>query len=311
MTASARYTDSFGFLPRWIAVEFSRGAIRPLEHFLRRKSAVAKRTNSDGYVYPPYQHTLQASMADGKVRRVPRSRRPALLYRLVPSHSLELHGVSSDRDEVRRSEAGFVMHFLSLIYGGRYQFFDWWFDGRVQVGEDFEFASPELERVASCIDGALQTYASWSPDRQMIATNAMYLFGRTAVHERESDRFQAEYQVADAAWFLAWSSGKIPGGPNGRKPPHAERLDQLCRVYGLASDPTQVKELVDLRNPLLHEALWDGGMPGTPRSDTSFHASYWLHRLSQRALLAVLGLRGEYLRSPWWQMGGWPFDVEG
>jgi len=309
--SSAPYTDTFGFLPRWIAVEFSRGAIRPLEHFLRRKAAVEKRTNADGYIYPPYQHTLEASMVDGQVRRVPRSRRPAPLYRIIPSHSLELRGVASDRDEVRRGEGGFVMHFLSLIYGGRYQFFDWWFDGRVQMGKDFEFASPELERVASCIDRALATYDAWSANQRMVATNAMYLFGRTGVHERESDRFQAEYQVADAAWRLAWLDGKIAGGPTGRLPPHERRLNELCQACDLAEDPTVVTKLVALRNPLLHEALWDGGMPGTPQSDTSFHASYWLHRLSQRALLAVLGMKGEYLRSAWWVMGGWPFLVEG
>jgi hypothetical protein len=146
----------------------------------------------------------------------------------------------------------------------------------------------------------------------MVAINAMYLFWRTAVHERESDRFDAEYKIVDAAFALGRDIGRIPPPSKGRKRwPHTEQIEAMCSALGLAFVVDITNDVVQLRNPLTHEAFWDRGMPGTPRGETSFRASYWLPRLAQRALLCVLGLEGDYLRSPWWEMGGFYFDLKG
>lgn len=297
-----KYEDTFGYWPSWESLEFARGVIYPLPDFLESKKAVKAVTHSDGCVYPPtiYQ--------EGE----PICGRPAPLHKLPATHVIALRNASADKQKTRTGVAGFIIHFLGLVYGGRHQFGDWWFDGRVRVEDDLEQLMPRREQVASCIDKAVHEWSSWPVEQRRSAINVLHLFGRAAVHERESDRFEAEYLIADSVYALARDTGKLSISRLRRDPtPHAKRLNLLCKELGLARDARHVRSLVALRNPLLHQALWDKGTPGTPRGDTSFYAAYWLHRLSRRALLSVLGLKGSFLRSPWWMMGVPFFDVTG
>lgn len=272
---------------------------------------VASWTHPDGHIYPPMSHTMTKRVEHKRFKKVPQSERPALFYRLPTSHELRLKNISDNPESVRYGLAGFIIHFLAFLYGYRCHFYDWWIEGRIKISGDTDYSEPRLQRTVKCLDQAIDTWARWNPRQQTIIINAIYLHTRTCVYEQEWERFQAEYQVADAIFALAQQTNQIPP-PKGKRYRHDERIPLLCKHYGLACDQAKVDTMVKLRNDLLHEALWDGRMPGESRSHDSFYASHWLHKLSRRAMLAVLGLSGgEYIYSPWWSLSQAYFDVTG
>jgi len=110
----------------------------------------------------------------------------------------------------------------------------------------------------------------------------------------EWERFQAEYQVFDALYSIARDVGIVS------RVPHVERIPAMCASFGLPMEATCVATIVRLRNDLLHEALWAGRMPGEARGNEAFHSSFWLDHLSSRLTLALLGINGPYVQSPWW-----------
>jgi hypothetical protein len=140
----------------------------------------------------------------------------------------------------------------------------------------------------------------------LVAINCLFLHTHTCVHELEWERFQAEYQVFDAVFALARDTHAIS---RTGVVSHGARLEHLCSEFGIPFDAPKARSMVTLRNDLLHEALWDGRMPGEARSMESAYASYWLHSLSRRALFACLGLRGGYAETAWWGMGTFAFNL--
>jgi hypothetical protein len=122
----------------------------------------------------------------------------------------------------------------------------------------------------------------------------------------EWERFQAAYQVADAIFALGRRLGRYPKSVGAT---HIRRIPDFCTHFGMQSDDEIVESVVRLRNDLLHEALWDGTMPGHAHSDTSFRATLWLEHFSRRAFLRICGFDGSYVRSPWWGMGSYMFDI--
>jgi len=124
------------------------------------------------------------------------------------------------------------------------------------------------------------------------------------VYENEWELFQAEYQIVDAVFRIAHKTHQLVDPKK-----HGERIRCLCDFFGIPSDDAKVGHIVKLRNELLHEALWDERMPGEARSPDSLYASIWLHKLTRRLLLAVLGITGTYVQSGWWGMGQTLFAV--
>jgi hypothetical protein len=77
---------------------------------------------------------------------------------------------------------------------------------------------------------------------------------------------------------------------------------------GLAFEPDYVRRIVNARNELIHEALWGGGSPLSSKGEIRFPLI--LHRLTSRLVLALLGIRGTYIRSAWWEFGQAYFQAE-
>ncbi len=61
-----------------------------------------------------------------------------------------------------------------------------------------------------------------------------------------------------------------------------------------------MEKIVELRNELIHEAVWAGDMPGWPPSGARAHYPRHLHQFNQRLLLALLGIEADYIESEWW-----------
>ncbi|HEV7594124.1 MAG TPA: hypothetical protein VGO33_03925 [Gemmatimonadaceae bacterium] len=300
------YRDDFGFVPLPVRLDFGEGRIEPLPSVQSAIDGLSAITHPDGFIYPPTQYT-QRELPNGELIKVPGSDRNAFLYQLPATHTLTLTG-KVDQTIQRYGDAGFVIHLFGRFYGWRCQFHDWWIDGRSKGSSDADHLAPRHGEAEACMRAALVRFRSWAAIPRMVAINAMYLHGRIWSYESEWERFQAAYQVTDALFAIARDTGIIA---HRAKISHGERIAVLCDDLGLYYDEKKFEYVVRLRNELLHQALWAGGMPGhAGPDDRSFYAAIWLENLTRRALYAVCGLQGTYLSSSWSKLTTHFFDVK-
>jgi hypothetical protein len=90
--------DHFGFLPIEREIEWDNGKAIPLEDISDRINKISKKTNEDGYIYPPETSRYRANPVgkNGKIlfsdelewKEISKTRRPALLHKLPISHKI-------------------------------------------------------------------------------------------------------------------------------------------------------------------------------------------------------------------------------
>jgi hypothetical protein len=134
--------DHFGFLPIERKIEWDTGKAIPLVDISDRIKKIFKKTNENGYIYPPETSRYKANPIDKNGRllfsdeleweEVHKTRRPALLHKLPVSHKIELYATPIETD-FRKGDGAFLIHFIGFLFGFRLQFKDWWHDGRIYM----------------------------------------------------------------------------------------------------------------------------------------------------------------------------------
>ena len=299
------YQDSFGYLPVLHSFSLSCGSVTPLPVIRNAVETVEADANVDGYLYPPLLRRVTSHDRGKTWEEIPGSKRPALLHRLPATHTIELPHHAENQKVARFGLAGFIVHFLGFLCGRRLQFHDWWVDGRVALKSASDHSEPSADDAVFLLESAIPTWSAWKERQRLVALNALFLKSRTHVYELEWERFQAEYQVFDALYAVARDVGHVS------EEKHRDRIPAVCKAFGIPHDPSRVDTIVRLRNDLLHEALWDGRMPGAAARPAAFYASIWLDRLSRRLTFALLGMRGQYLRGHWWSLSHSELSIEG
>jgi hypothetical protein len=297
------YQDLFGFLPVHETLSLSFGSVTPLPDYQAAAAWVTANAHRDGHLYPPQVHQVRKTGDDAITEKIPLSERCALLHRLPASHRLELPSHPDDAESARYGLAGFVMHMAGFLYGHRCHFHDWWLDGRVSIKSRCDYSEPNLREAIYCMEQAAKTWTGWPNRQRTVGLNLLFLKMRTHIYELEWERLQAEYQVFDGIYAVARDTGLLG------KVSHRERIRAVCSLFGVPVDTGRVDTIVTLRNDLLHEALWDGGMPGAARRSAPFYASIWLDHLSRRLILALLGIQAKYIQSVWWALGVRTLDI--
>jgi len=299
--AKIQLVDRIGFLNVASSFEFEGGHLALSPNFVESKSRVDRYTNVDGFVYPPMVYKLKINPNTGKGRRIPRTERPKLLHQLPPSHDLSIDG-TTDLIEVRKSLAGFVMHCFAFLFGTRLQFHDWWLDGRIPMQSTVNI-SPTKAQAENFVSKAIHTWNERLDDQsRRLASNILFMFSRAASPEWDWEHFLFEYIVFDASYKLAELVGDCHANS------HAERFDAVIRQYGLKDNQDLIKGIVDLRNNLFHEALWDQGQPMTAQSSEAYFASHHLRRFNHRLISAILAGPSKYSASGWWFMDQFMFE---
>jgi len=293
-----KFIDYFGFLPVPGEIEFSHGVVTPSPEIRNIVSEVRKEACRDGYIYPPLLKNAENISTDDS-RKYCNWGPPEPYYHLPATHSLTLSLSQKSGQEPRYGLAGFIAHFLGFLFGYRVQFYDWRFEGRVNISSSCTHSPPHLEQVTCLLESGIKIWSNWGLRKKTIAINALYLHARTSSYENEWEQFQSEYQIIDAVCYLA----KVANHS------HSQRLKKLCEKYSIPVDEEKFKTIVDLRNDLLHEAIWDGRMPGEIRSQFSLDASSWLHKISKKALLASFDVKGQFIERNWWERWPEPFDI--
>ena len=275
--------DEFGYIPYPFRADCGEYVIDSLSDIAEKVAAVESCANPDGYYYPPQQMSCSIDPVTEEMIPKPRTTRPALLHRLPTTHTIRHRDGNPLPKMFRDQDGALIIHLLALLYRTRCQFSTWWFDGRVRVKRDRVAWFEDIDgTVSAVLARVLREWKTWPADRRHAYTNALLMHSRAATYELEWERFLFEYLTLDATWAAA----RIHRGR--RDSPHAERIGILCGRFGLYKLPSQVDELVRLRNDLFHEALWD-------MSRSSAATAYvLLDNLNARLLLAVGGVRGQF-----------------
>jgi len=150
---------SFGFLPYNWTIKFDYGEIIPVPNFDKQAQFIEKHLHKDGYFYPPTVKTIIVNRL--RPRTIPKTKRPAHLYQLPVSHTLDIPSVKNELN-IREGAAGFMIHLLAFLFQTRLQFADWAFDGRIPIRKQPSVGPFEAGRCLS------QAYKVWSIDNCII-----------------------------------------------------------------------------------------------------------------------------------------------
>jgi len=293
-------SDFFGYLPYGLTVEFKEGKISPVENFDEVAAWIDKYKNQDGFIYPPIEKRVWLDIKYGNKTEVPNSERPALLHRIPASHKLSLFS-SDDEEKIRKGPGSFIIHLLAYLFGVRLQFYDWWFDGRVPIKSthNIHFRQTVVENFISC---CYETWRKWCEPKQKLITNILYMHSRSLSYEWDWEQFMIEYTVLDGCWKLSKSLYNL------KQCKHKDRIRVLCEEFGIPTRGKLIQDIVQLRNDLFHETLWDKSQPCTATDGPGFASSFHLRRFNQRLIPAVLGYRTPYIKTKWWHMGTFCFE---
>jgi hypothetical protein len=190
--------DRFGFLPCDWSFDFEGGSISPIPEIYQVKKRVERCTNEDGFMYAPSSYGVELDFKSNKIlRKKPKTRRPAHLHPVPPSHRLCLE-ISGTVEELRNGPGAFIIHLLAYLFGIRLQFHDWWFDSRVpiQLGQSNNI-HPSKNTAEHFLSHCYSVWQSWPREEQRRITNLLIMHSRVPSYEWDWERFAIEYMVFD------------------------------------------------------------------------------------------------------------------
>jgi hypothetical protein len=272
----------FGFLPEKWTIEFSAGKITPIPEFDRVSKAVQKRLNKDGFLYPPTSKTVTIHPG-GRKTAVPKTKRPAFLYPVPPSHELDLKEPNS-----RDGAASFIIHCLGFLFGTRLQFADYFIDGRIHLGIQHQICYPA--QASWLLSRSFKTWSAWSENDKRRFTNILYMHSRASAYEWDWEEFIIQYMVLDGCWKMAETLFGL------RARNHLERIQVLCRTLKIELDKNfiDLDAMVRLRHDLFHETLWFGARPCSTIGHLPYHMPTRMGILNHQLIAALLQIESAF-----------------
>lgn len=277
----------FGILTRPVSLSFGHFEIRPDPDFQAAQDWVTEYGHHDGYVYPPATVQLLETGEE-----VPRSRRPAHLFRMPASHVL-LCNSACDQNDSHRVHASLVLQLIAYLYETCLQFDNWWFEARVPIRQ--HPLSVIRRNTEHFLSHAYDNWVQWPNVTRNRFVTTLFMFNRAPSYCWDWEHFTAQYMVFDSFFRTA-----VDLGLTSSKGGHAERFKRVCEDLGLAQSDSTICDFVRLRNDLFHEVLWDGGKPGSAGSGQAILCQFHLRKLNQCLIPAILGYKNEFSRSCWW-----------
>jgi len=285
--------DQFGFLPNEDTYNLNNCKIEPVDNYKESYGQIKKFVHRDDFIYPPIAYAAKLDPVTFKeIEKVPNSERPALIHRLPPSHNIEIKNYKGNIVDSRLGLSSFIINLLAYLYGTRLQFFDWWFDSRIPW--ELQSFTVTKAKAEDFLNKSISEFDTWSSVQQKRFINILFMHTRSVSYEWDWERFTIEYMVLDGIWRFVAEQGRIV-----KKVNHEERIKCLCETYGLTFLDLETENIVNLRNNLFHETLWDNGQPCTASGNKGFEASGNLRRLNQRLIPVVLKYDTDFIKTKW------------
>ena len=303
----------FGLLPEPFSMSVAAIRIEPLPDYGERSAWYKANSNADGFFYPPQMALYTRKSDSAKARKLPRTTRPAGVYKLPASHAMEISAPIEQNQPY--SDANFLIQILGFIFGTRLQCEEWRLDGRVPTKSVLNVFIENATR-AHFVEHMYLWWRTLTPDLRTRVVNLFYAFNRASAAEMDWDAFHQQYMVFDGLFCfhtclkLALERVSTPVlKRDSKKLPHEKRFDIMCSAYGIQTNKRIVTLIYIARNNLFHEAMWAGGMVGYGTTEPgASQYSRNLARLNARLLCAIAGYKNAYTASVWWAMGGFLFD---
>lgn len=294
----------FGFLNNSYIFEFDSVKIEPLPDFDEISKNVIENSNIDGFIYPPEINRVELDpITNQKIKDIPRTGRPASVFNLPPSHSINIQTSENIDDPIISHEALFV-HSLAFLYGTRLQFKEWRFDGRVPIKPTNNWYLKN-ETALNFLSHIYDFWSSLNRKNRKAIINFLYVHTYTRSLERQWNTFIHGYMLTDAIWRFWCDNNEKPK----KRIKHKDRITFLCDFFNINYKKDDIKLITDIRNELFHESLWTGNIigHGFPEGEQE-NAHIKLMKLNERLICSVIGYNNKFSRTPWAYLGTWEFD---
>jgi hypothetical protein len=83
---------------------------------------------------------------------------------------------------------------------------------------------------------------------------------------------------------------------------HSERFYTLFRYFGIPNKEEDIVEIINLRNNLFHESLWEEGQPCSGGTK-GYRQTNNLRRINERLISAISGCETGFIQTKWWYDG--------
>jgi len=297
-------STSFGFLCVPLEASFPGLTLCLLPEYERKLTWITQSSNKDGFFYTPNTVTWRCDPATGaRLKRIPRSERPAQSFHLPVSHEISLTSPIRDSGSIE-SDDSFLVQTLAFLFGTRLQIARWRFDGRIPIERQDSMWMDEATAI-HFLEHAYSWWRSLSDINRGRMVNILYSYTRALSMEWEWDAFPWQYMIFDAIWRLHRDiECKKDAGIK-----HVDRIAHICLAFGTPCPKDSVDELVKARNDLFHEGLWMSHPVGfSPAGDGGIQLPKNLARLNARLICAITGYKNAFVQSGWDFMGWQQFD---
>lgn len=293
--------DEFGFLTINRVIEFDNYRIQPMPAFAKQLAIINKHSHKDGFYYPPIQKTykLNANTRTKSRNAIPHTARPSQIHRVAVTHQV-LSKNDLSFDQFRNTDGHYILSFLGFLFETRLQFWNWWWDSRINVKQEplFQFRDTQLPSILS---EGLAAWRTLTLNQQKTYLNALFLFQRGKAMEWHYEKFIHYYISLDSIWNMGVSLFK----PKKKHFTHKDRIITICQSIGICYDEKSVDLIYSTRNDLFHEGLFGGLNPLSSISQERFSVTLYLEQLIERMMVAILGFKPTCLSTPWWGIRGW------
>lgn len=280
-----KFKDNFGFIIHDLNLRVGPYIIKPVRRHAALIQRISQYVCSDGFLYLP--------VAEMKCNTA----RPYAHFLCPPSHKVYLANNKQLPINFRQKDGALIIHLLGFLLECRAQFSDWFFDTRLPVKQDgiAIFNTSDLETLVNTV---YSEFLSWSDDAQKRYINILYLHSRSRAYD-DWEHFMMEYTITDAFWKLFKELPRYSLIAKSCKG-HGDRMEILCKTLNVIYKPNEIKKIVEFRNELFHEALWDSMTPGfTTDGSEQIYALFNLRKLNQRLILAITGVQTMFTKSDW------------
>lgn len=291
----------FGFFSNSNRLTVGPYLIVPLDDFAERKKSILKLAR-EGVIYPPTVHQATLNVSTSESRILPDTDEPAFLFRPIMSHRISRSdGQKIHMEKFRDGEGGLIIQLLALLHRTRLQFEGWYLDGKFRI-KYYRPAVFTLRDLEINLTSALALWGEWNSSIQARYITAIYHHNRCNSLTWDWERFFWNYTVIETCWKIHQALREPKGTTR-----HSDRFGILLEHYGLSRENEWEDRIVALRNELVHEGLWDGGLPGSGnvRSDQidAYDCSDSFHGLMDRLLLAMLEVADTFTKHSWIKLG--------
>lgn len=275
----------FGWLPELWSYATASVAVEPLPEADEHIRRVQEDPQSDNWwFYPRLEHPL---------KRPPH--RPRKAFCLPSTHMMR-----TDIGDDPKQFLELAIQALGMSKGLRLVPEGWsHFYAAAIVINPFTDLNCHKRDVEKILEGIERFWRLSRPETRRLMFGAIHwhLFAHSYSHEFE--RFNAQYTVLDTCWRIHESLGRAPS----RRVPHGALAETLCGYYRIPvpkwaqrASGKQRSKLADLRNELVHAALYAGQPIGfKPTTSHEPCIDQQLACLNIRLIVAVLGIQAPNL----------------